>query len=230
LKRCVFTVHMAAMRLKACHFHRFCRSPSPRPSHLATFLAPRHPTVPTLLIPPSVTPLSEHKLTHPVLHSPLHPVPASLYARDASGCYSQKPRRHADNHAEQAHGQRPPQRTRVRRNEPRRRPVSASESISTHKKHPTNTRHNARHYAPSVPLRQSMPLRTPRNCVCPARDSRTTTPLISPASRASKTRQRPVCAAASEPALGRGGRDCREPLFLVGKQLAPPAALDASSG
>jgi len=221
---------MAVMRLKACHFHRYCRSPSPRPSHLATFLAPRHPTLPTLLLPPRVTPLSEHKLPHPVLHSPPRPVPESLYARDAAGCYSQKPRRHAVNHAEQAHGQRPPQRRRVRRKEPRRGPVAASESIATHKKRATNIRHNARHYASSVTLRQSKPLRTPRNCVCPARDSRTATPLVSPASQASTTQQRPVCAAASEPALGRSGRACREPLFLVGKQLAPPAALDASAG
>ena len=207
------------MRLKACHFHRHCHSPSPCPSHLATSLAPRHPTLPTLLLTPSVTPLSEHKLPHPVLHSPPHPVPAPLYARDAAGCYSQKPRRHAVNHAEQAHGQRPPQRRRVRRKEPRRGPVAASESIATHKKRATSTRHNARHYAPSVTLRQSKPLRTPRNCVCPARDSRTATPLVSPASRASTTPQRPACAAASEPALGRGGRACWEPLFLVGKQL-----------
>ena len=33
---------MAAMHLKACHFHLDCRSPSPRRSHLATSLAPRH--------------------------------------------------------------------------------------------------------------------------------------------------------------------------------------------
>ena len=236
------------MRLKACHFHRYCRtSPrptylatslaprhvprtSPRPSHFATFLAPRHPNLPTRLLPPGVTPFPEHKLPHPVLHSPPHPVPASLYARDAAGCYSQKPRRHAVNHAEQAHGQRPPQRRSVRRKEPRRGPVPASESIATHKKRATNTRPNGRHYATSVTLRQSKPLRTPRNCVCPARDSRTATPLVSPASRASTTQQRPVSAAASEPALGRGGRACREPPFLVVKQLAPPAALDASAG
>ena len=218
------------MRLRASHYHRYRRSPSPRPSHLATLLAPCHPTLPTLLLPPSVTPLFEHKLLHPVLHSPPHPVRASLYARDAAGCYSQKPRRHAVNHAEQAHGQRPPQRRRVRRKEPRRGPVAASESIATHKKRATNTRHNTRHYAPSVTLRQTNPLRTPRNCVCPARDSRTTAPLVSPASRASTTQQRPVCAAASEPALGKSGRACREPLFLVGKQLATPATLDASAG
>ena len=136
LKTC--TVHMTAMRLKACHFHRQFRSPSPRPSHLATFLAPchvprssprpwhlatflapRHPTLAMLLLPPSVAPLPEHKLPHLVLHSPPHLVPASLYARDAAGCYSQKPRRHAVNHAEQAHGRRPPQRRRVRRKKPR---------------------------------------------------------------------------------------------------------------
>ena len=34
----VCTVHMTAMRLKACHFHRQCRSPSPCPSNLATSL------------------------------------------------------------------------------------------------------------------------------------------------------------------------------------------------
>jgi len=203
---------------------------SPRPSHLATFLATRHPTLPTLLLPPSVTPLPEHKIPHHVLHSPPHPVPASLYARDAAECYSQKLSRHAVNHAEQAHGQRPPQQRRVRRKEPGRGPVSASESIATHKERATNTRHNERHYATSVTLRQSKPLVTPRNCVCPARDSRTATRLVSPVSRASTTQQRPVCAAASEPAVGRGGRACREPLFLVGKQLAPPAALNASTG
>jgi len=194
------------MRLKVCHFHRYCRSPSPRrthlatshaphhiprtsprPSHLATSLAPRHPTLPTLLLPRSVTRLPEHKLPHPVLQSPPHPVPASLYARDATGCYSQKPSRHAVNHAEQAHGQRLPQRRRVRWKELRRGPVSASESIATHKERATNTRRNARHYATSVTLRQSKPLRTLRNFMCPARDSRTATPLVSPASRTSTT-------------------------------------------
>jgi len=79
------------MRLKACHFHRYCHSPSPRPSHLATSLAPRHPTLPTPLLPPSFTPLSKHKIPHPVLHSHPHPVPTSLYARDAAGSSARKP-------------------------------------------------------------------------------------------------------------------------------------------
>ena len=106
--------HLATF-LAPCHVPRS----SPRPWHLATFLAPRHPTLAMLLLPPSVAPLPEHKLPHLVLHSPPHLVPASLYARDAAGCYSQKPRRHAVNHAEQAHGRRPPQRRRVRRKKPR---------------------------------------------------------------------------------------------------------------
>ena len=173
---------MAAMRLKACHLHRFCHSPAPPPSPRATSLAPRHLPLPTLLLPPSATSLFEHKLPHPVLRSPSRPVPVSTSTRDAAGCYSKKHRRHAVNHAEQAQGQRPPQRRRVRRKEPRRRPAATSASITTHKKRVTNARHNARHYAPSVTPRQAKPLRTPRNCVRPARDLRTATPLVLPAS------------------------------------------------
>jgi len=173
---------MAAMRLKACHLHRYCHSPASPSSPRAASLASRHLPLPTLLPPPSATPLSDHELPHPVLRSPPHPVPASTSARDAAGCYSKKPRRHAVNRAQQAHGQRPPQRRRVRRKEPRRRPAATSDSIATHKKRVTNARHNARHYAPSVTPRQAKPFRTPRNCVRPARDSRTDTPLALPAS------------------------------------------------
>ena len=183
------------MRFKAFHFHRSCRFPSQRPSHLATFLAPRHPTLPTLLLPPRVTLLREQKLPNQLLQCPPHSLPALLYARDAAECYSQKPIRHAVNHAQQAHGRTPPGRRRVIRKDPRRGPVSASESTATRKRRATNSRHNARHYAMSVHLRQSKQLRTPRNDISPARNSRTATPLISPASQSNTSQQRPVCAA-----------------------------------
>ena len=124
----------------------------------------------------------------------------------------------------------PPSRQGLRRKAPRRGPVSESESIETQKERATNTRHSARHYATSVTLRQSKLLRTPRNCVSSAGDSRTATSLVSLASRASTTQQKPAGAAASEPTAGRVGRACRERLLQVGKQLAPLAALDASAG
>jgi len=161
LKRCMHFIH-------GSHGLESVSSSSLQPLPLASSLAPRHvprtsppPSLPTLLLPPSVTPLFEHKPPHPVLHSPPQPVPASPYARDAAGCYNRKPRRHTVNHTEQAHCQSPPQRRRVTRKKPGRRPVAASVSIATHEKRVTNTWHKERHYAPSVTLRQAKPLRTP---------------------------------------------------------------------
>jgi len=172
---------MATMRLNASHLHRYCHSRTPPPSPRNTYRAPRHLPLPTLLLPPSATSLFEHRFPNPVLRSPPHTVPASTSARNAAGCYRKRLRRHAVNHAEHAHGQRPPQWRRARRNEPRRRSAATSVSIATNKKRVTNAQHSSRHCAQSHTPGQAKPLRTSRNCGRPARDSSTATPLVFPA-------------------------------------------------
>jgi len=160
LKRCMHCTH-GSHALESVSFSSLLSLP------LATSLAPRH-------VPRTSPPHSPNATSTSQLHSslqaqnppPCPPLPPSpspyITVRPRRRRkFSQKARRHAVNHAEQAHGQRPPQRRRVRRKEPRRGPMAASESIATHKKRATNSRHNARPYAPSVTLQQYKPLRTP---------------------------------------------------------------------
>jgi len=82
--------------------------PAPPPSHLAPSLSQRYFYPPAPPLSPRTNSL------HPCLDPPPHPVPVPPYRRDAAGGYSQKPRRHAVNSAEQAHDQRPPQWMRIR--------------------------------------------------------------------------------------------------------------------
>ena len=58
------------MRLKACHFHRYCRT-SPRPTYLATSLAPRHVPRTSPRSSHLATPLSQRVFCLPA--SPLSP-------------------------------------------------------------------------------------------------------------------------------------------------------------
>ena len=145
--------------LAPCHLPRT----SPPPSPNATSTPQRHFS---LLAPASSTLASTPPLTQFLYHLTAA-TPQEVTVRNPDVMQSIKQNKRM---------------TRVRRKKSRRRPDAASVSIPTHKKRKTNARHSAWHYIPSVTPRRANPLHTPRNFVRPARDSRSATPLVIPAS------------------------------------------------
>jgi len=210
-------------------------SSSLQPLPLASSLAPRH--VPRTSPPPSPN-ASSTSQRHPSLRAQTSP-PCPPLPPSASPCITVRPRRRRmlqpeteTSYSQSYRASTLPEPTTAEESDTEETRTKTSGGVSfdrdareaCHKHMAQRTALRTISYSPAS---QATPHTV--NCVCPARDSRTATPLVLPASLASTTRQGPMSAAASEPGLRRkGGRPWQRRRGLPGAALSDEQAASAS--